>query len=48
MTRSELLERMSSAELTEWIAFYRVRGEPAVSPVDSKIAKIFARPAGGG
>lgn len=25
MTHSELLDRMSSAEFTEWIAFYSVR-----------------------
>lgn len=42
-----MLAGMSSAELSEWIAFYRVRNAPETSDVDSKLRKIFGRPSDG-
>jgi len=38
---------MSSAEFTEWIAFFRARAKPEVPEVDRKLKLIFGRPAGG-
>jgi hypothetical protein len=48
MTVAELLARITSAELAEWVAYFHVRRmpEPAES-ADEKVRKIFGRPAGG-
>lgn len=47
-TVGELLERMSSQELTEWIAFYEVRDERQRLAAAAEEAKQKARRIAGG
>ena len=46
MTRRELLDRMDSDELSEWIAFYRVRIAKPKPNVEAKLQALFGKPEG--
>ncbi len=44
MTLSELLDRVESAELLEWMAYARLRNDPhAFDTVDEQLNNVFQR-----